>query len=99
MVLVYNFLREKLSKTPFTRALDTRPFAYLWLGQTFSAIGDSAYLIALAWLVIVLTSSSTAIAVVFIVEVLARLLFLIIAGVVADRAPRYMVMLFSDRPT
>ncbi len=78
------------------RALRSRPFALLWLGQTISSLGDGAFITALAWEVLLLTGSATAMGLVVTAELIPRLLFLLLGGVAADRLPRRIVMLCSD---
>lgn len=80
----------------FARALGSRPFALLWAGQTISALGDGAYTTALAWAVLLLTGSATAMGVVLIARSVPMLIFLLVGGVAADRLPRRLVMLASD---
>jgi MFS family permease len=80
----------------FARALRSPAFALLWSGQTISALGDGAFLIALAWQVLVLTRSGTAMGIVLVAQSIPRLLFLLLGGVAADRLPRRLVMLWSD---
>src|SRR5258708_5479857 len=80
----------------FARALGSRPFALLWAGQTISALGDGAYMTALAWQVLLLTGSAQAMGVVLIARSIPMLLFLLLGGVAADRLPRRLVMLASD---
>ena len=85
-----------LSRVRLVRALKYRPYALLWLGQTISALGDGAYFTALAWLVLILTGSATAMGIVVTASAIPRILFLLIGGVAADRLPRRLVMLWSD---
>ncbi len=33
----------------FARALKSRPYAMIWIGQTISSLGDGIFYIALAW--------------------------------------------------
>jgi MFS family permease len=80
----------------FTRALRSRPFALLWTGQTISALGDGAFATALAWQVLLLTHSATAMGIVEIATITPTVVFLLIGGVAADRLPRRLVMLWSD---
>jgi len=80
----------------FARALRSRPFALLWLGQTISTLGDGAYLTALAWQVLVLTGSGAAMGIVLIATSVPRVVFLLLGGVIADRLPRRLVMLWAD---
>lgn len=85
-----------VSRIRFTRALGSRPFAWLWCGQTISALGDGAYLTALGWEVLLLTHSAGAMGLVLIASSVPRLIFLLIGGVTADRLSRRAVMLCSD---
>jgi len=80
----------------FARALGSKPFALVWTGQTISSLGDGVTLTALAWQVLVLTGSGTAMGVVLIAQTLPRVLFLLLGGVVADRFSRRKVMIWSD---
>jgi MFS family permease len=84
------------SRLRFARALRSRPFALLWLGQTISTLGDGAYLTALAWQVLILTGSGAAMGVVLIATAVPRVLFLLLGGVIADRLPRRLVVLWAD---
>ena len=72
----------------FARALRSRRFALLWSGQTISALGDGAFFTALAWQVLVLTGSGTAMGLALVAETVPIVLFMLIGGVVADRWPR-----------
>src|SRR5258708_40135295 len=80
----------------FVRALKYRPYALLWIGQTISLLGDGAYFTALAWLVLLLTGSATAMGIVVTAAAIPRVVFLLIGGVAVDRLPRRLVMLWSD---
>jgi MFS family permease len=84
------------SRLRFARALRSRPFALLWLGQTISTLGDGACLTALAWQVLILTGSGAAMGVVLIATAIPRVLFMLLGGVIADRLPRRLVMLWAD---
>ena len=46
------FLEKRLK---FARALRSRPYAMIWLGQTVSNLGDGIFTIALAWQVLLMT--------------------------------------------
>lgn len=78
------------------RGLRSRPFAALWAGQTISRFGDAVSTIAVAWLVLQLTGSATAMGVVLAAHVLAFLVFSLAGGVLVDRVDRLSVMLASD---
>ena len=77
-------------------ALKHRPFAWLWLGQTISRLGDSFYRIALAWWVLEATGSAAAMGTVMIFSSIPMLVFLLFGGVAVDRFSRSRIMLFSD---
>ena len=83
-------------RVKFVRALRSRSFVLLWAGQTISALGDGAFTIALAWSVLLLTGSATALAEVLIAQSIPRLIFLLVGGVVADRLPRRLILFWSD---
>jgi MFS family permease len=78
------------------RALQTRSFALLWLGQTASRFGDAVHQVALAWLVVELTHSALAMGTVLTAELAPKLALLLVGGVLVDRVPRIPVMLVSD---
>src|SRR5487761_2062497 len=89
-------LAALLSRARFARALRYRRFALLWSGQTISAIGDGAFFTALAWQVLLLTGSASAMGVARVAETTPLVLFMRIGGVVADRLPRRLTLLWSD---
>lgn len=78
------------------RAFSNRSFALLWSGQTISRLGDSLYIIALAWWVLEKTGSAAAMGMVLVCSAVPTLLFLVVGGVVVDRLPRLRLMLASD---
>jgi hypothetical protein len=53
----------------FARALQSPPFAWLWAGQTIPTLGNGAYLTALAWQVLLLTHSDTAMGLVLMANI------------------------------
>jgi MFS family permease len=77
-------------------ALGERDFRVLWLGQTTSAFGSALVPVALAFAVIDLTSSEAALGLVLAAGLCARVVLLLVGGVVADRLPRQRVMLAAD---
>ncbi len=83
-------------RVQFARALRSRRFAWLWSGQTISAMGDGAFFTALAWQVLLLTGSAAAMGVALVAESIPMVLFMLVGGVVADRLPRRLTMLWSD---
>jgi MFS family permease len=85
-----------IQRPAFARALSSRPFTLVWGGQTISSIGDGAFNTAMAWQVLLLTGSATALGLVMFAQTIPMLVFLLLGGVVADRFERRKVMLFSD---
>lgn len=80
----------------FAQAFHSRPFALLWTGQTISVIGDAVFTIAITWEVLLLTGSATAMSLILLAQWAPRILFLLLGGVIADRASRRLLMLCAD---
>lgn len=78
------------------QAFESRSFTLFWLGQTFSAMGNDAYSIALSWEILLLTGSARWTALARIVEEVPRIIFLLLGGVAADRLPQRRIILWSD---
>lgn len=78
------------------RSLRYRSFAFLWIGQTISRLGDSLYRIALSWWVLEKTGSAAAMGSVLIFSFVPMLIFLLIGGVAVDRFSRSRIMFLSD---
>ena len=76
--------------------LREREFRLLWLGQIASGMGDSLIPVALAYAVLSVDRSATALGSVMAAFTLARVVFTLVGGVVADRLPRRAVMLTCD---
>ena len=76
--------------------LEEREFRLLWLGQATSALGSSLVPVALAFAVIDLTGSASALGLVLSAALVSRIVLLLVGGVVADRLPREDVMLAAD---
>jgi MFS family permease len=79
-----------------TQALQSGAFAWFWMGQTTSLLGDGAFRVALAVAVYQLTGSSLAMGLFLTAQILPELLFTLIGGVAADRFPRRLVLACSD---
>ena len=77
-------------------ALEGREFRLLWLGQATSAFGTSLVPVALAFAVIDLTGSASALGIVLSAGLVSRVVLLLFGGVVADRLPRQSLMLGAD---
>ncbi len=76
--------------------LEEGTFRLLWLGQATSALGSSLVPVALAFAVLELTGSASALGLVLATAFASRVVFLLLGGVVADRLPRQSVMLAAD---
>jgi MFS family permease len=80
----------------FARAFRSRPFTLLWVGQTVSVLGDAVFNVAIAWEVLLLTGSATAMSLILIAQWAPRIVFLLLGGVIADRVSRRLLMLWAD---
>ncbi len=76
--------------------LRQRNFAYLWIGQIVSLIGDWVLFITLPFYIYSLTGSTFATGIMFIVQTIPRLFFGSIAGVFVDRWNRKYTMLITN---
>ncbi len=76
--------------------LQERPFRLLWLGRVSSGVGDALVPVALAFAVLSVHDSYTAVGGVLAAFTVARVSFTLVGGVIADRLPRRGVMLACD---
>jgi MFS family permease len=76
--------------------LRSRDFTLVWLGQSISQIGSACSGIALVWLLVGLTRSSTLMGVVLMASYIPTLLLLLFGGAIADRYDSRVVALVSD---
>lgn len=76
--------------------LRRREFGLLWAGQLVSQLGNQLNYVALAWLVLTTTGSTTLTGGVFLAQILPNALFGWWAGVVVDRFPRRALMIAVD---
>jgi MFS family permease len=79
---------------PWT-VFSSAPFRKLWVGTTLSQFGDFFSYIAMAWLVLQLTSSSLALGTVLVVQALPRAVLMVVGGALADRISPRLTMLGS----
>jgi MFS family permease len=77
-------------------ALQESQFRLLWLGRVSSSVGDSLIGVALAFAVLEVSGSATALGLVLAVWTLSRVALTLVGGVFADRLPRREVMLVCD---
>ena len=68
----------------------------LWLAQIISTAGDAIYQIALFWLVLDITGSSTTTGLIAMAAFLPAMVFGLYAGVIADKCNRKLIMIFSN---
>lgn len=61
-----------------------------------SALGNGTFYVTLAWQVLVLTGSGTAMGLVLVAEFTPRIVFVLFGGVLADRVSRRLMLLWSD---
>jgi MFS family permease len=76
--------------------LRDRDFRLLWSGMTISALGDGIYTVALAWQVYDISNTPTALSVVGVAWFLPEIAAVLIAGVIADRVDRRLLMIAAD---
>ena len=73
-----------------------RNISLLWLAQIISAAGDAIYQIALFWLILDITGSSTITGLIAMAAFLPAMLFGLYAGVIADKYNRKLIIIFSN---
>lgn len=73
-----------------------RNISLLWLAQVVSTAGDAIYQIALFWLILDITGSSTITGLIAMAAFLPAMLFGLVAGVIADKYNRKLIMIFSN---
>ncbi|UCH79436.1 MAG: MFS transporter [Candidatus Coatesbacteria bacterium] len=71
-------------------------FALLWQGQFVSALGDTAYSIALGFWVLAVTGSTALMGSIMAAAVLARVVLSPFAGVIVDRTDRKWMLVWMD---
>ena len=76
--------------------LREREFRFLFVGRTVSVAGSAIAPIALAFAVLELTDSLSALGLVLAARTVPQIAFLLLGGVWADRLPRHLVMVGSN---
>ena len=71
-------------------------FRRLWLGQLGSQLGEAIALVAMPLLVYGLTGSAELLSLIFILQLLPRVVLAPIAGIIADRRDRRRIILGAD---
>jgi MFS family permease len=83
----------RLGRLAILRPLGLRDFRLLWAGESVSLLGDQFHFVALAWLVLGLTSSGLALSAVLIAASIPRAALLLVGGALSDRlAPRSLML-------
>src|SRR5262245_43547432 len=78
------------------RALRNRNYRLFYFGQTISLCGTWMQTIAQAWLVLQLTDSKVALGTVTMLQFLPITIFVLFAGVIADRVPKRNFILVTQ---
>ncbi len=65
-------------------ALGSRPFRYVWAGETLSLIGDAGFQIVFVWLVLSISHSPAVLAAVLVGKSAPRAALLLFGGAVTD---------------
>ena len=86
----------RLRRHPYVRLALNGSFGALWSGQLISLFGDRVHVVAIAAIVLVVTDSPIAVALVFVAATLPNLLFGPIAGTLVDRWDHREVLVVSD---
>ena len=87
---------ERVRHHPYVRLALNGSFSSRWTGQLISLFGDRVHQVALAFLVLGITNSPLAMAMVFVAATLPNLLLAPIAGAYVDRWNHRDVMIVSD---
>jgi MFS family permease len=86
----------RVRRHPYTRLALNGSFSALWAGQLISLFGDRIHTIALAAVVLTLTNSVFASALVFVAATLPNLFLSPVAGTLVDRWDHKEVLVVSD---
>lgn len=85
-----------MSMPAILEPLRHRDFRLLWIGQTFSRLGDSAYAVALPLQVLAIGGSPLQLGIVFSLSSVSRIALLLVGGSMVDRLPRRLVLIATD---
>jgi MFS family permease len=83
-------------ESPARKVFSNRNFRLLWIGQGMSLIGDQFYMIALPWLVLIMTGDPVALGLVLALTGIPRAVFMLVGGALTDRFSQRSIMLASD---
>jgi MFS family permease len=83
-----------MSSSDARHPLFNRDFRYLWVGNTISGCGDQFFLVALPWLILLLTGSGAVLGGIMMVQAIPRAALMLVGGAVTDRvSPRKIMIL------
>jgi MFS family permease len=87
---------ENPAKVAAKRVMSNKNFRLLWAGQAMSLVGDQFYMIALPWLVLLITGDAAALGLVLALTGVPRAVFMLAGGAISDRFSQQSIMLISD---
>lgn len=73
----------------------SRPFRYVWAGESLSMVGDASYQIVYVWLVLTVSRSPAVLAAVLVASSVPKAALLLLGGAISDRVSARTVMLCS----
>jgi MFS family permease len=76
--------------------MGNKNFRLLWAGQATSLLGDQFHMIALPWLVLLITGDAAALGLILAMIGVPRAVFMLVGGAVSDRFSQRSIMLLSD---
>lgn len=91
-----SIINRFLSRIPILTPLQKRDFRILWIGESFSLLGDQFNYIALSWLTLQLTGSGLALGTVLMIGAIPRALFMLFGGALSDRILPQKIMIVSN---
>ncbi len=83
-------------KGSFRRVLRIRDLRFLLVGQSISELGSQFYIIALPWLVLILTNDPFVLGTVMAVAAVPRAMFMLFGGAMTDRASPRGILILSN---
>ena len=93
---VINIPGSQKMDSPIRKVFSNRNFRLLWIGQGMSLIGDQFSMIALPWLVLLMTGDPMALGIVLALIGIPRAVFMLVGGALTDRFSQRSIMLVSD---
>jgi MFS family permease len=86
----------RLGELPWFEVLKVGRFRWLWIGADLSMLADQAFLVALTWLVLRVAGAGAELGTVLAVASVPRIVLMPVGGVMSDRLPPTLVLLFSS---